>query len=691
MKNLIYLILSFFSFLLLAQGQTEYFDLQASKITKNNQDYLALTFQNKEGWHTYWKNPGDAGLPIKVFFDGASPEELPWPIPTTYIQNEVLSYGYSGVYSLFYKLPKGTPTENLTMKAQVLVCNNICIPAEKTISFHSHKTSFLPEDKLLKNLENLPKTSQAPSSFKINFIKDQDQLALLYEIDQKDIPHFHKDRNLLTPYLAKEIAFKKESLYADDSSKKVYGIIPLAWEGEYLEPSKPIPSLGKLSSPIEINFLLQGGGTSFKTSHKITELKAQPLSSIKNLPLFQKSSMPAESVILWQVILFAFIGGLILNFMPCVLPVISIKLMGLVQARGQNKNRLLKHNLSYTLGVLVTFALLALVVHLIKSTGSQIGWGFQLQSPTFVFFITLVIFLMAINMFGLFEFKTPWGNKLGGTQLKESFLSDFLSGVISTILSTPCSAPFLGTALTFAFTTSSFNIYLTFLFIGLGLASPFILIAFFPRLISFLPRPGAWMQKFKYFLGFILLLTALWLLTLVFELTYSFTALFLTLGIMLCSIIIFLITKRFSTRAYALWLIPFLGVGLFFQMGFHNPPKITKSQTMNGKWKHWTPEKMKILPLGQTRFINFTASWCLTCKVNKKLILDTNKFYHFSQNNQIDLYEADWTHRDENISKWLAKYNVVGVPAYFIQKPNGEIIHLGELTSVGEIREVLEL
>jgi thiol:disulfide interchange protein len=269
----------------------------------------------------------------------------------------------------------------------------------------------------------------------------------------------------------------------------------------------------------------------------------------------------------------------------------------------------------------------------LKGAGSQIGWGFHMQNPWFLGIMVVVLIALALNMFGLYEFKTPFGNKLGGVQLKEGIGGDFASGVLATILSTPCSAPFLGTALTFAFTTSNLNIFLMFFAVGIGLASPFIVTGIFPQLVSFLPSPGAWMNTFKKFMGVTLLLTALWL-------GWVFTSV------------------------------------------------VGTNKIGNSNWSPWTEQRM--MTTAGPVFVDFTAKWCLTCKANKALVLNTNSFQEWADKNDVTLMVADWTKYDPVIAEYLKKNGHVGVPVYFLKMPDGTVHDLGETISVGEVKKLLD-
>ena len=399
---------------------------------------------------------------------------------------------------------------------------------------------------------------------------------------------------------------------------------------------------------------------------------------------------------LFYYLALAFIGGLILNIMPCVLPVISLKLFGLVKYRNESKRRILEHNLFYTLGILSTFIIFACVILAFKSIGTQVGWGFQLQSPNFIAVMVIVLFIFALNMFGLFEFGTPGGKTLGNIQTQDDFVGDFLSGVLATILSTPCSAPFLGSALTFAFTSSTSSIFLIFIMIGIGLASPFILTGFFPSLVTFLPRPGNWMNTVKKFLGLTLILTILWLLD-VYNALVDGSSHLMKLSTALVFIFagIAILKKEKWISAVSFLIALFLFVNLSTTTVISSKDEQTalirdkKAHGLN--WEAWSFEKMKEHKENQqVVFIDFTAKWCFTCKINERLVLDTDEFKQFVTETNIKLLIGDWTKRDEVIGSFLRENHLVGVPAYFIQKKDGSLVSLGETVTITRIKENLK-
>jgi len=373
-----------------------------------------------------------------------------------------------------------------------------------------------------------------------------------------------------------------------------------------------------------------------------------------------------------------------------VLPVISLKLFGLIRHRNYSRKQLLKHNISYAAGVISTFMGLAGVIAGLKATGEEVGWGFQLQSPIFIFSMMLVLFVLSLNLFGLFEFFTPGGSKFGSAKTKEGFIGDFFGGVLTTILSTPCSAPFLGTALTFAFTTSLSTIFLMFFFIGLGLSFPFLLTALIPKSLAIFPKPGVWMEKLKYFLGFSMLATVIWLYDVFINLVnYDAISWRINFIFALWFFAFFFMKKISNNKALliAVFLIPLVQT-VFAMKDLELRPASGAIFPKESLWQQWSEAKLKE-ESGKLVFMDFTAQWCLTCKVNKKLVLETEAFEKLTKKHNLTLLRADWTKRDDNITQYLKRYGAVGVPAYFVQKINGEVVFLGETISIRKIEKSL--
>lgn len=694
----------------------------ATFFNEGNNSYVAVSLKNDKKWHTYWKNPGDAGIPIKIqFFENNKKlklKELEWPVPKRYIeQGGVLAYGYSATNHFYFEIPNNLKTQlqnkNIKVKGHWLVCKEICIPGQDELSVKldnnltgkSHPYDInLSEVK--EKLTLLPQALPKPNNLEIYLTKanEDNKLALQYTVTNFDIEKFKNKKNLVTPFPAPPFDYKHEKLYWDEANKTLYGRIYIDWDGIYDEPEQPLPEDGIFTKSIRAKFLFNITGDKKATVVEHTFYQFA-MTGDESLDQFFKSLTPIDQISkatkesgdsksMLYYILFAFLGGLILNLMPCVLPVISLKLFGLVVHSDEPRSKIIKHNLAYSAGVISSFMVLAAVVLLMKSGGEKIGWGFQLQSPLFVFSMMVVMFVMALNMFGLFEFVTPGGKTLGNAQIKKGITGDFVNGVLATILSTPCSAPFLGTALTFAFTTSNLNIFLMLFFVGVGLAFPFILTAIFPKLVSFLPKPGTWMDKLKYILGFTLLLTFIWLYDVLVNLIdFSYAGIYLNTVFATLFFAFFLrkyVTKIFIWNIIFFLLPAVMTTSLITSKGLAVDTGVSTAHIKKGNlvWNKWSEAEMKRLASEKKWvFIDFTAKWCLTCKVNKKIVLETSAFEKFAKNKKIELLVADWTKRDDYITDFLRKYDIVGVPAYFVQKPDGTVIHLGETISIGKIKD----
>lgn len=722
----------------------------SSFVSENNEVIYALSYRNAPHWHTYWKNPGDAGLPTTIEVTNGKIEELEWPSPKRYIEKgDILAYGYSGTYTRFFKTSELSPANKISIKSTWLVCKHICIPGKIDIEADLDSTKLVKEsnssdfvvseEQLRANFNALPKKISWPKELDIVLKKgeQESELVIFSNFTNPGAKKLFHPLSMLTPFRQKLLDIKRENLY-QNTSGSYFSRISAAWDGEYMDPPVDFPKNGIFKEPITLTFLFQNpvnqsfsiieksfskfelGGYSTQndllksmtfvaprnpeTGEEITQEDAAPTEAsgkkdTEATPASSGNSLP-------YILLFAFLGGLILNIMPCVLPVISIKLFGLVSHSNESKKSILKHNIFYTLGVLATFLALALAVVTLKSTGENVGWGFQLQSPIFVGLMIVVLFIFSLNLFGLFEFATPGGKSLGNVQLKQGVSGDFFGGVLATILSTPCSAPFLGTALTFAFGSNLLTIILVFQAIGLGLAFPFLMTGFFPATIKLLPKPGMWMEHVKKFLGLTLILTALWLLDVFISLTDGHTPLMkLNTGLIFLFFAFYYqknISKKIVWRSIFFILpIAFL-INLFIspmtnpntkdqgRVKGETPLLREKNQKGNLFWRPWSEKAMNELQeQGEVVFIDFTAKWCFTCKVNERLVIETDDFEKLVADKNIKLLLADWTKYDPIIGDFLRKHGYVGVPAYFIQKADGTLIKLGETISISKIEEHL--
>ncbi|CAM9933780.1 unnamed protein product, partial [Chrysoparadoxa australica] len=552
LKNFLVLLSLLFIIPIFADEEIPEKPVQSSlqQIEVNGKKVFALSYRNHPHWHTYWKNPGDAGLPTEIKPQGFEIEEYPWPIPQRFIEKgDILAYGYDGTYTRFFEIKDKTEGE-LKFESTWLVCKHVCIPGKVDVTLNLQGGSLISSsandftlsvEEVENALNNLPKKVSWPITLDMVLKKGEkeNEIIAFYNYPNPGAKSLERPLGMLTPYRQQIVEVTREKLYKN-SQGNLFGKMNIAWDGEYMEPAQPFPTDGKFEKPLLLKFLWQNpvdGSVSIiekeflsfdNSGSKVHEELLSSMTFVKPTKSGSEEKEETKEQVstekpgnqsLFSILLFAFLGGLILNIMPCVLPVISLKLFGLVAHSDESRASILKHNIFYALGVLATFLALGISVLILKSTGENVGWGFQLQSPVFVAIMIVVLFVFALNLFGLYEFATPGGKTLGNVELKKGIAGDFLGGVLATILSTPCSAPFLGTALTFAFTASSFEILLTFQMIGFGLAFPFILTGLFPAAVKFLPRPGMWMESVKKFLGLTLLLTTIWLVDVFVSLT----------------------------------------------------------------------------------------------------------------------------------------------------------------------------
>ncbi|NBT85021.1 MAG: hypothetical protein EBT45_00745 [Alphaproteobacteria bacterium] len=375
-------------------------------------------------------------------------------------------------------------------------------------------------------------------------------------------------------------------------------------------------------------------------------------------------------------IVFAFISGILLNLMPCVLPVLSLKLLSLLHYKGLMQNQLIKHATFFACGVLSSFWAVAGILAILKSQGQQLGWGFQLQSSTFVAFLSVTFLLLAMNMWGVFEIGTSLvglDEKKLGSQRDFSYLSSFLSGVLACVVASPCSAPFMGTALGVAAIQPFFISFLIFSSLAIGLAFPFIMVCVFPKTINWLPKPGRWMETLKQILGFALLATVFWLVW-IFGHQKNIDDVGELLGILLISGIGAWIYGRWSninnsrlTRKLATACMALsLGMSAFLIV---NVTSGTSIKSLPVQWETYSPERLQVLrEQGKSVFIDFTAAWCLTCQMNKKVALEAEDFIKKVNQLGIVVMRADWTNQDPKITAALADYGRNSVPLYVLHQ-----------------------
>lgn len=597
-------------------------------------NWVGILFEIEKDWHLYWKNPGDSGEAARITWQvppGVSVGPIQWPTPKAIPIGPLMNYGYSDLLLLMvpfeFKEPSGQNDLAITAKVKWLICKVDCIPGEATLSL------------------TLPQSSKAPQ---------RSEFA----------SYFEDTRSKLPQVLAKE----NEPTFRSESSELV-----LEWKRS---PFKPDAKL--FVFPEEQNQIENAAPQKLTIKESALELRllkavqtTKPLASFKGLLVvdgkgfaFDVPAAPAtgsgfDFILLLQALLFAFMGGLILNLMPCVFPVLAIKGIHLLKHVNESSPKITRFNaLFYVLGVLVSFWLLVLVILLFRLGGETLGWGFQLQSAWFVAVIADVLFVMALNLLGVFEFGASFsgfGSKLAS---RRGYEGSFFTGMLATLVATPCTAPFMGTALAYGLGQTSLQAFLVFTALGLGLAAPFALISLVPGLAKLLPKPGQWMKTFKELMAFPILATVIWLSYVFAVQTSSLSMTFLLLGFLLLALAAwsFSRSRRGFTKIFALLVLAF---AIYIQIP-------AGKMVDASRWQVFSVAKLEELKsAGHPVFIDFTAAWCVTCKVNEMVAL-TDAVMNEMQAKGVVPLRADWTNADPEITKTLESFGRNGVPLYIL-------------------------
>ena len=395
--------------------------------------------------------------------------------------------------------------------------------------------------------------------------------------------------------------------------------------------------------------------------------------------LGEVSSQEKNSILtLIQYILMAFLGGLLLNIMPCVLPVLSIKAISLVKQGNKSKKEIRTNALLYGAGIVASLVVLSIIVITLKLSGEAVGWGFQFQNPKYVLGLLTIIFIFALSLFDVFIITMPGTNSVAKISNKDGYVGSFLTGIFAVVLATPCTAPFMGAALGFAFSQPPITIFLVFLFLAIGLALPFTILGWFPNLVQKIPKPGEWMNTFKEVMGFLLIGTSLWL----FNVLYHQIDLMKLPGILLFLLFVSMaawlygkLSKPGAKRSTKLIGLA-LALGIIFTSAFYfvdlsKPSENTiASKDLENMWETFSTQKMESLRSQEKPvFVIFSAEWCLTCKTNEKGVLNTEEIKNLFKKYNVSVLYGDYTNGDEEIDRWIKSYGKAGVPVYAFYPP----------------------
>jgi len=658
---------------------------------------VALDFRLEPHWHLYWKNPGASGLPVEVEWQlpaGLSAGEIQWPAPERIELGGLMNYGYEDAVTLIVPIQAAQDFElgsAVPIKAEVswLACEEFCMPGDASLSLaltagaEAVKSGEAPAFEAARARLPAPIAPWGVTAV----IEGQDLVLTIEQVDGLAIP------SDLYFYADKEGVIEPSALQALSSVGE--GQVQLRAELDVAQLQEPSAAVaGVLQS--------QSGNWSINLRIGADAAGAATESLAGQVP----AATGFEGVLLnlglpgW--LLLAFLGGLILNVMPCVLPVLSLKVFSLLKHSGQSRAQALLHGGAYTAGVVASFLALAAVLLALRAVGERIGWGFQLQSPNFVVVLTVVFFLFALNLMGVFEV----GTSLVGADTKVSKRNDALGsfgmGVLAAVVGAPCMGPLVASVSGIAVQTNAATGLLIFGVMGLGLASPFLFLSVFPKLVAYLPKPGVWMESVKQFMGF-LLMAAVVFLALVAGRLGGVDA--------VIALLIALLVAGLAAWIYGRWSVPvkpkrtqriaqvislaLLVVASYYAISetkaAYENFETGSSVSKNGQWQPWSSERVETeLAAGKPVFIDFTASWCLICQVNKKVATHTQATEALFEEYGVVALEADWTRYDSAITTELERFGRSGVPLYVLYAPDGEVTVLPQSLTNGIVREAVE-
>ena len=601
---------------------------------------LGYRFKLTPGWHTYWINPGDSGGPVEFIFTEGNAfniSDISWPGPEKIPYPPLMTYGYTDeVVFPFTIVLKDLEDKEITIKTRFLVCDEICIP-EQTELVLLLKNKFLNVTEnsslLSKWLGRLP--LRAPPDLEIK--KEQQKLVFSFnEIDEE---------SYYFPISDNEFDFSRPQSQTNNT-------LNIELYPDFTGPAQGI---------------LKAGGSYYTI----------------DVPFAENNS--ANELSLIMAIVFAFLGGLILNLMPCVLPVVALKAFSLVKSAEESNTSVAINALVYVLGVVLTFMGIAVTLLVLKNSGELIGWGYQLQSPTVVSSLSILIFLVGLILLGNISLGSSL-SKLENNNNSQGLVGSFFTGALSVIVASPCTAPFMGAALGFALVQPDIISLSIFLSLAIGFAAPYFLLAIKPDLIKYLPKPGIWMEQLKQLFGLMMIGAALWLLW-VLSLQISADSLIVVLIAWFVGGLIVWVISQTMNIAWKFGVVFLLVAGCLTIFDWDLEKKESQTDSVNT----WTTEYEQELRLSDSPyFINFTAAWCITCQVNEAIAF-TNAVEEKFKIKGITYLKADWTNRDESIFKELQKYQRSGVPTYVLWYPElNEPILLNEVLTESYLLRMID-
>jgi thiol:disulfide interchange protein DsbD len=642
-----------------------------------------LYFKLEPGWHVYWKNPGDAGEPPHVKWTlpaGITAGPLQFPVPKRLPLGPLMDFGYEDevLFPIKLNVAANTSAGSAVLHAKVdwLVCRGSCIPEKTELEITRQivpkdepaDAEVQPDHDIWSRLaNNLPQPP--PSDLKIGFTPTAAGFRMTVSTGRKETEAFFFPANpdILSNPAPQNVTLIANGLTLDlkkdenlaSNPNELAGLLVLSG-GRAYELVVPAGSPARAKAvPSESPTPQTAAAASTTTG------SASPAS-----PTDASSANPG----LFKAATLAFLGGLILNLMPCVFPVLFIKGLSLVQSGAEERHRLRAHGLVYTAGILVSFWALVAVLLGLRSAGARLGWGFQFQSPVFLSLMAALLFFLGLSLAGQFEIGLTLTSAGGSLAARQGFTGSFFTGVLAVIVATPCTAPFMGVALGYALSQTALVTFAVFTALALGLAAPYLLLTLQPAWTRVLPRPGPWMEVLKQAVSIPIFGTVIWL---AWVLANAYGA--AVLAALLASFLLLAIAgwflgrwpaQRWATVVAAVILIVVVGVASIAPGQLAATTEASPSTAATTGWQPWSPDAVaRYQSQGRPVFVDFTANWCLSCQVNERIAFGDPAVQKAFADTNIVLMRADWTRYDDSITQALNSLGRSGVPTYALYVP----------------------